>query len=190
MFSKEKEIYTNFLPKASKLMHEEFAPKCHYIMDEPVQIFVMEDLKDSGFALVDRQSRLDLDHCLAVVKKLARMHAASMIIAKQEPELMEKFDFAMINKYSTSGSVLPTIMLDGLRTLIEVAADWHDFRDIVKKLVKIQEKFEEKAVECIRQKSSFKVLNHGDLWTNNFMVKYEKKTPVDVFFVRRSLKIS
>lgn len=183
MFTKEKEIYVNFLPKASKVMHEEFAPKCHYIYEDQAQMFVMEDLKNSGYTLVDRQSRLNLEHCLLVVKKLARMHAASMILAEQEPELMEKFDFAMINKYTTSGSVLPTIMLDGLRTLIEVAADWHDYRHIVKKLVQIQDNFEERAVKCINQESSFKVLNHGDLWTNNFMIKYDKKAPVDVLFV-------
>ena len=127
MFCKEKEIYTNFLPKAAEIMHEDFAPKCYHIMNEPAQIFVMEDLKNSGFSLVDRQARLEIDHCLLVVKKLAKMHAASMIIADQEPEMMEKFDFAMINKYSTSGSFLPSIMLDGLRTLIEVAADWQNF---------------------------------------------------------------
>lgn len=31
--------------------------------------------------------------------------------------------------------------------------------------------------------STFKVLNHGDLWVNNFLFKYEEGQPIDVVFV-------
>ena len=185
LYIKEKELYTNFLPKLSKMFNEDFAPKCHYIMEEPSKVFVMEDLKDLGFSLSDRQAGLDLESCLMVVKKLAKWHAGSMIIAEKEPELMEDFDFGLINKKSNSGSALPLIMLEGLKTLIEETSTWPNFEEIVEKLKKIQVNFEERALRCIDQESSFKVLNHGDLWTSNLMIKFdENKIPADLLFVR------
>ena len=186
LYIKEKELYTNFLPKLSKMFDEDFAPKCHYIMEEPSKVFVMEDLKDLGFAVADRQAGLDLESCLMVVKKLAKWHAGSMIMAKKEPEMMKEFDFGLINKNSSSGSALPSLMNEGLKSLIEEAVNWPDFEGIVDKLKKIQDNFEERAIKCIDQESSFKVLNHGDLWTNNFMIKNDNnKAPLDVFFVRK-----
>ena len=187
LFVKEKEIYTNFLPKLSKMFEENFAPKCYHIMEEPSKIFVMEDLKESGFILCDRQKGLDLDHSLLVVKKLAKWHAGSMILIEQEPEMVKNFDFGIINKNSTSGSSIPASVIRGLKNLIEEAEHWSGFEIIVQKLLNIEKDFEKKAINCIDQKSSFKVLNHGDLWTNNFMIQYDRDSenkPIDVSFVR------
>lgn len=183
-FVKEKEIYSNILPRISKMLNEDFAPKCHYIMDKPSKVFVMEDLKDSGLIVLDRQAGLDLEHCKLVVTKLAKFHASSMIIAQNNPELMKSFDFGLINKNTKVGEILPPYFTAGLATLIEEAQSWPNFESIVGKLKKIQVNLTERSIKCIDQDSSFKVLNHGDLWTNNFMIKYENKMPVDVLFVK------
>ena len=127
MFVKEKEIYSNILPKVSKMFNENFAPKCYYLMENPSQIFVMEDLKESGFVVVDRQAGLDLEHCKLLIKKLAKYHAASMILAENEPDSMDLFDFGMINKNSSFGSAVPSMFIASLGSLIEETSSWPDF---------------------------------------------------------------
>lgn len=185
LYIKEKEMYSSILPKLSEMLNENCGPKCLYILDDSSKIFVMEDLNDLGYVVADRQAGLDLESCLLVVKKLAKFHAGSMVLAESQPEIMEEFDFGMIKRNAASGNAVPSLLLDGLKTLIEVAADWPDFEKIVEKLIKIQDNIEERALKCVDQECSFKVLNHGDMWTNNFMIKYDssKKTPVDVIFV-------
>lgn len=44
---------------------------------------MFEDLSPLGFQMHSRQEGYDLNHCLLVVQKLARLHAASVILYEQ-----------------------------------------------------------------------------------------------------------
>lgn len=41
---------------------------------------MFEDLSSSGFKMADRQTGLDLEHCLAMLRKLAELHATSAVL--------------------------------------------------------------------------------------------------------------
>ena len=52
----------------------------------------MDDLCAQGFTMAGRKNGLDLPHCLLVMRTLARLHAASVILREQNPASMSLFD--------------------------------------------------------------------------------------------------
>jgi hypothetical protein len=54
-------------------------------------LLIMEDLSSLGFRMADRREGLDLAHCLIVMRRLARFHAASVILHQRDPDCMAPF---------------------------------------------------------------------------------------------------
>jgi len=50
-------------------------------------LIVMEDMKEKGFVMMDRHVGLDENHCRFVLKEVARLHAASLALQRDNPEL-------------------------------------------------------------------------------------------------------
>jgi hypothetical protein len=73
---------------------EPLAPKCIYACKH---FLVLEDLSAAGFRMLDRRQGLDLDHCLLVMRTLAKFHAASAVLHQEDPESMKEYD---VNFYS------------------------------------------------------------------------------------------
>lgn len=108
LFEKEMEMYVKTLPKISNVLGEKeikrgengfgckqnlttisfmigektwsLAARCVYSAEEPNTVIIFEDLSPLGYQMYCRQEGYDLDHCLLVVKKLARLHAASVLL--------------------------------------------------------------------------------------------------------------
>lgn len=59
------------------------AARCVYSAEEPNTVIIFEDLSPLGYQMYCRQEGYDLEHCLLVVKKLARLHAASVVLHEQ-----------------------------------------------------------------------------------------------------------
>jgi hypothetical protein len=53
---------------------------------------VLEDLSAAGFRMLDRRQGLDLDHCLLVMRALAKFHAASVVLHQQDPDSMKEYE--------------------------------------------------------------------------------------------------
>ena len=187
IFDKEGKAYSNLLPKLAKIDGQEFAPKCYYTMFEPAKIFVLEDLSHLGYEVADRNIGLDFSRSLLVAEKLGRFHAASMILVDQEPKVIEPYDFGMFKR--TNGErvecFVVTLFQSGLKALIEELEKWPGFEEIAVKLENVHENMMEKSFDVVEQAAKFKVINHGDLWTNNMMFQLDQQTrePLNVLFV-------
>lgn len=54
-------------------------------------VLVMEDLSLDGFRNKERQGQLDVDHCKMALEMLARYHALSVALHRQDPASMDDY---------------------------------------------------------------------------------------------------
>lgn len=83
--------------------------------------------------MADRRKGLDEDHCKVVVGKLAKLHAASMALAKLDAKAMDNFSFGLI-KPDTNNLLMVEIFEKGCEILADISARWPQFVDITEKL--------------------------------------------------------
>uniref|UniRef100_A0A182ILS7 CHK domain-containing protein n=1 Tax=Anopheles atroparvus TaxID=41427 RepID=A0A182ILS7_ANOAO len=194
-YEKEVAMFQDVVPKLSRMVKDTFfAARCYHATNQPERVIVFEDLKALGYVNSNRQAGFDFHQCALVMEKIGRFHAASMRLAEQEPELMRKqFNFNMFNPDSgKSMEDIEAIFGKGLEKLISVAkTQWEDFDPtIVAKLERLLPEYVERLRACLQQDvesdGGFRVLNHGDLWSNNILLRYDPNEPTtvqDVVFV-------
>lgn len=144
--------------------------------------------------MADRtQGGLDYNHCCLIMRKIAKFHAASMILAhsssSKAKELAEQLEYGFMNPHvALEDNTVLDIFASGLNALIECAEKyWTGFNpNIIAKLKKMIPQFKLRVQSCLNQKFSdgYKVVNHGDLWINNILFQYDTNgDPKDVMFV-------
>ncbi|KAL9883064.1 uncharacterized protein ACN427_010579 isoform 1-T2 [Glossina fuscipes fuscipes] len=191
VYLREKIFYFDALGKLEMLIGDntKFGAKCFYSTCEPMQTIVFDDLTQYGYRLASRQDGLDEGHCKVTLEKLGKFHAASMVMAHQDPFIRDHFKTGMLDEhYIRTSERFVDFMTLQLRTLANLVATWgEDYKEITEKLHKHCDNITENLVKTGQAKpNEITVLNHGDLWVNNFMFKYDecnKKKPIDVVFV-------
>ncbi|XP_055687490.1 uncharacterized protein LOC129792447 [Lutzomyia longipalpis] len=150
--------------------------------DPDREAIVFQDLVPRGYKNVDKKTGLDLVHAEMVLSKLARMHAASVVLYQSEPEIADKFSVGLLSQENTE---LNKIFASTLDVLIEEVGKWDKFKNYPAKLKKVRKDFCQRASNAYRASDCFmNVLIHGDLCTKNVLFKYNSKNePIDVLFV-------
>lgn len=73
----------NVMVDMNELLNEENyrlnARVFHAQLEDP-SFLVLEDLAAQGFRMADKRSGLDLDHCILVMRGLAKFHATSVAV--------------------------------------------------------------------------------------------------------------
>lgn len=174
VFRREQEMYSTTLPRMSALLKkalpgtsEPISAKCMYACQS---FLVLEDLSAVGFRMMDRLEGLDLDHCLLVMRSLARFHAASVALHEQDPDSLKQYEVSFYSEPSLYSSWKNSI--DGfMNTLVEELETWPEhWHQYVTKLRLIQENIWERICVVMRRSDTgLNVLAHGDLWINNMM---------------------
>lgn len=81
-FATEIKMMTNILVKMNEslkgLKKDVLSAEVFYSRQEFPSLLVLEDLKSSGFQVANRQTGLDLAHCVLTIRNLAHFHASSM----------------------------------------------------------------------------------------------------------------
>lgn len=74
----------------------------------------------------------------------------------------------------------------GFEYVANMIKSWTSYETLADKVLSIIPKYNELVFEVVNpQNSKFNVINHGDLWINNFLYKFDKNSekPIDVVFV-------
>ncbi|PSN29205.1 hypothetical protein C0J52_28299 [Blattella germanica] len=152
--------------------------------DQSIPAIVLEDIKEQGFRLADRIRGLDVKHCTLALRALARYNAASAVLHKNNPKILEPFYESAYNEVTVSH--LKGIFEEGIRNIAREVEKWPGYNDrFAKKIFKLAEQCMDFLVNStIRDDKEFNALTHGDFWVNNMMFRYNEQQQVeDVRFV-------
>ncbi|KAM8720354.1 hypothetical protein ACLKA7_006405 [Drosophila subpalustris] len=190
VYLREKIFYFDVLGKLEVLIGDgsKFGAKCFYTTREPIQTIVFDDLTQYGYKLASRQNGLNEEHCVVILQKLGKFHASSMVLAEKEPSVREHFTTGMLDEnYIRTNERFINFMTLQLNTLTNVVSKWPGYEQLTAKLIRHCDNIKENLVLTGRPiPGEITVLNHGDLWVNNFMYKYHDELPtkpIDAIFV-------
>lgn len=177
LFPKEIRFYSDYLPEMNEILksideYEELAPELFY-SNEEIELIVLSDLSIDGYNIVDRQDRVSAEGVEIVLRKLAKLHASSIICNRRRNGELEKEEYDL---FRIEGAFKP-VFVNHMQAFVAAVKSWgSEFDALIPKLEYIAENYLELADKTVTSKGPLNVLAHNDLWFNNILFK---KDPVD-----------
>lgn len=180
--NKEMEIYQRILPEFKKILESinedaDIFPAV-LAVDKAVDVIVLEDLAEKQFVMANRLTGLDMNHTSMALRKLARMHSASVMLQEKDPTVFAHLDTGFFTRKTDFFHVMFETLCDAF---ISEVSSWDGYEYYARKLLKVRKnliKNAQRAFDC--DEGDFHVLLHGDLWTNNLMFRYDASgDPID-----------
>ncbi|KAK9298560.1 hypothetical protein QLX08_008151 [Tetragonisca angustula] len=191
LFDTELKVLCDVLPRIKKFVSHQLGPDLLYGCNDS-RILIMENLIERGFIMKDRQKGLSLQHCRLVLQQLARLHAGSVAVFEEDPEIVDSFIDGGILSTKCPKTFIRMMEVSLLR-IAEEMKKWSDVKCActASKLIKLSETI---GAECTHiydyDIDEFCVLNHGDCWINNIMFKEnEKGQPVELLLVDYQMSV-
>ncbi|XP_053947873.1 uncharacterized protein LOC128856587 [Anastrepha ludens] len=187
IFNREISVYEQVLPKLNALLreigdHEQIFAETMAV-DRARSALIFEDLNVREFTMPNRVDGLNMQLSKIVLRKLAKMHATSAVLNERESGCLETYDRGFFNRHTDN--YMPGF--EGfLMACSRRVAQWEGYEYYAKKLVNLRAKYAELGKQVFDVvPGHVNVLAHGDLWTNNVMVNYDKKTgePLDAIII-------
>ncbi|KAG8301223.1 hypothetical protein J6590_058219 [Homalodisca vitripennis] len=174
-------FYQRFLPKAISITNTPFTEKSFY--SPKLSVIVLEDLKEKGFIMGDKQNGLDFEHCRLYVAAAASLHAASLAVLEEEPELI---NIVGKEKMFVCGQAVTPVLRTMVSCALRCLAEYTKTSDIFNKYTDLirdcSTTMLDKVAEVVKpRRDEFNAMNHGDGWANNMMFRYnDKGSPCEV----------
>uniref|UniRef100_A0A1B6DII6 CHK kinase-like domain-containing protein n=1 Tax=Clastoptera arizonana TaxID=38151 RepID=A0A1B6DII6_9HEMI len=180
MIQKELFIYKYGLPKLEAVIGEKLGPSTYLLNDD---LMILQDLCSDNFhnsAACGIQ--LDYNHCKEVIKRIAKFHAASVVVYEQEPRLVNKFGEEVFYKKELHGK-FHSVVEDALQVLAEEISTWPESKQFTQAIVNMKNEIWQLLTRYSNCFGKVCVLNHGDLSSNNILFKYDPINVVDIRFI-------
>uniref|UniRef100_A0A1B0G5F5 CHK kinase-like domain-containing protein n=1 Tax=Glossina morsitans morsitans TaxID=37546 RepID=A0A1B0G5F5_GLOMM len=190
LFKREIMTYKEIIPRVEELLtgindRTKIAPTCYYTTEVPEPFLILEDMHRSGYENFEKRRLLNLEYVMLTVCKLAKLHACSAVVARENPRIMEIFEEPPISRHPDRKDFLEFFPVN-IRCVAEEISHWPGYEKITEKMFKLSENVIEKAVEMYENQSKrFRVFNIADLWIDNLMFRMNNETqePDDVMLV-------
>uniref|UniRef100_A0A182MBZ7 CHK kinase-like domain-containing protein n=1 Tax=Anopheles culicifacies TaxID=139723 RepID=A0A182MBZ7_9DIPT len=184
VFGIEKTVYGPVLKAVRELLTSfgdctQFAPRFIY---EDEHALVLEDLAVKGYRQPDRRARLDQPHMRLIVQKLAKFHAATAVLGRKNRDL---FSVLASSSFATEGNPIHLFYANAIQHCIDQTVRVPELGQYTEFLrAFLEHAIEREAKSYESDEAGFQVLNHGDMWLNNLLWKYDADGTVnDVIMV-------
>lgn len=174
--TKEMDMYQQVLPEFKEILESINEDSNIFplvlTVDKSLDVIVLEDLMEKKYVMADRLKGLDMNHVLMALRKLARMHACSIVVDRKDPKVLKKFDTGFFTRKTDAFHIMFESLCDAM---IEEVSTWNGYEYYAEKLKNVRKnliKNAQRAFDC--DEGDLQVLTHGDLWTNNLMFQYNE----------------
>lgn len=175
MLDKEQQMYDVLLPRMYKKSNLEFGPKSYI---SPLKnIVVMNDLKAHGYVMSGSKNQLDYFHCKTVFQTIAKFHAASISCYHEDPALVS--ESVGIDSLWVDGTPMENWMSNAIKCTVKVVKEMNVDKRFKYFFLRRADYIWDSAKVAVKSKpKGLNVLNHGDLWDNNLLFKYDQSNNV------------
>lgn len=179
-FKKEIFVYNLFKEFAEKGLSVSVVPDCYVVA--PKKYLILDDLSNEGYKVVDKHTFLEYDSVLVVLRALAKWHASTFIFEnKVGKRILDLYNNDLEESFFNNKKDFAN--LKGVESCINCIIEEIDLFGFPKKLssgkyfAEVAEKMCYKIYDMVKPSKRFKnVVNHGDIWATNVLLKYDKKT--------------
>lgn len=188
LFKREVFIYNHVLPVFAKFQQDKGLkpgvkgfysyPKCyfaHYDEERDESALIMEDIRDSGFKMENKNLPVQYSNAKTVMEKLAQLHGISLAMKDQQPEEFAKFK-ELRDVMSENQTMNKDLMEKMIKSSVEkaVATLGENEQKLKDKIIRVSDIAITEWERYFGENSEpYSVVNHGDCWINNMMFKYE-----------------
>ncbi|XP_017080007.1 uncharacterized protein LOC108113809 [Drosophila eugracilis] len=189
VYTREMDVYENILPQLAYILRNELKDPRKFFaatinVDRERDSIIFEDMSLDHYKVVCRRTKVDLEHTHLLLEKLASFHAAASVLAERRPGIYAKnYDRGFFNKYTRAYGPIMINLLEALsRSLSSDQELGPRYKAKIDRLVERLMDYGEKSTT--NNPGDFLTLTHGDLWTTNFMFKYDEKDhPINAIFI-------
>lgn len=184
-FKKEVFMYGMFETiRAANIHYIDCVPRCYFSKAD--YVLVLEDLIGEGYKVLDKRNLLDYDAVLVVLRSLAKLHATSIIyeemvsrdsgkiyrLSEDHPDDFEDTFYNdrenFINLRGVQASIkalCSEVDIFGIPAILESG---RDFKEVLREQCN-------RVYTLVKRSGRFRnVISHGDLWSTNFLIKFNK----------------
>lgn len=179
LFQKEITYYQHYMPAFKIILQsagelENLVPELYYC-DAINEVIILQDLVFDGFKAGNFHTRIPSSAVPATLRKIAKLHAASMIFNRQRDE--ELATASALNEANIQRSPVKEQFAPNISAFAKEVESWGgDFKKISLKLERISEDYLELASVVRYSSRGLNALVHRDMWFSNILFRENPTT--------------